>query len=488
MAETLRFAASVQLVYSIVLSFLAQYARLLHGERSDTFGKPVFQLARIAAVASALAAGLVFLFLSTTWDYSAILGIALVILTAVLIVESAARLGSRYFLPPSLRRTPAPLGGSVVLDLLDGSARGWHALVSELEALLGAKLSDLWILRFLRQAALPALLALALLAWLSTCLTAVPLGSRGVLVTMGRFAAEPLTPGLHVTMPWPLQQIAIVPTESVQEISLGFEQDLSGPLLWTEKHYDGEHNLLIDGGESVLVIDAPVQFRIANPVAYLQASSDPVIALRSLAERELIRLAQGHAGFDIMTQDRAAIATALREALQGDVDRLNLGLEVLFVGLKDVHPPVEVAPAYERVVSAEETEAATIDQAKAYTASQLPDAQAQAQRLVTEADAAATQRVDLATGEATSFSALVQARAESPALFGLRLRYDALSDGLAGPSKYIVGLSGNAKLGSFLNLRALGALAPGLSAPAQAQQAEQGTLPARTVPPEVTEH
>ncbi len=240
------------------------------------------------------------------------------------------------------------------------------------------------------------------------------------------------------------------------------------------------------GGESLLVIDVPVQFRISDPVAYLQASSDPVPALRSLAERELIRLTQGHAGFDIMTESRAAIAADLHATLQRDADRLGLGLEVLYIGLKDVHPPVEVAPAFEKVVSAEETEAATIDQAKAYTASQIPDAQAQAQRLTVEADADATQRVDLATGEATSFTALVTARAESSALFGTRLRYDALSEDLAGPAKFIVGLPGGAKLGSYLNLRALGGAGAGFAAPAS--QPGPPPLPARSVPPEVPEH
>lgn len=485
-APVLQTAAAELLIFAILLSFLVQYAQFLGDGSPKQFGRPVIQLSRLAAIATGLASMLLFLFLATGWDFGGYLGLISVAATLILIIESAARMCSRFFQPVSLRRTPGPLGRSALLDLLGGSSAGWRRVVAELEDLLGTKLSEIWILGFLRQAAGSALLGLALLGWLSTCLTAVPLGSRGVLETMGRFNATPLPPGLHLTLPWPVQKIDIVPTQSVQEVSLGFEQDLSGPLLWTERHYVGEHNLLIDGGESLLVIDAPVEFRIADPVAYLQASSDPVTALRSLAERELIRLTQGEAGFDIMTQNRPVIAARLKAAVQADADRLGLGIEIVFVGLKDVHPPVDVAPAYEKVVSAEESEAATIDQAKAYAASQIPDAQAQALRLTSEAAADATRRVDLATGEAASFAALVSARAESPALLGLRLRYDALRDSLPNAAKFVVGLSSPAKLGSFLNLRALGLSAGNASVPAP--QAEPPPLSARTLPAEVPEH
>ncbi len=95
--EMLRLAAPVLLVYAVVLSFLARYARLLADDRPASFGEPIIQLARLVALASGVAAALVFLFLSTGWDFSVAFGATLAIATVVLMAESTARLVSRFF-------------------------------------------------------------------------------------------------------------------------------------------------------------------------------------------------------------------------------------------------------------------------------------------------------------------------------------------------------------------------------------------------------
>ena len=48
----------------------------------------------------------------------------------------------------------------------------------------------------------------------------------------------------------------------------------------------------------------------------------------------------------------------------------------MFVGLKDVHPPVDVAAAFQEVVSAQEEKDQTIDLARASRARILPDVKA----------------------------------------------------------------------------------------------------------------
>ncbi|MEI9999292.1 MAG: protease modulator HflK [Verrucomicrobiota bacterium] len=253
--------------------------------------------------------------------------------------------------------------------------------------------------------------------------------------------------------PWPLQDVALVETDRVREISLGFEQDLAGPVLWTEPHYVGEQNLLVGDGESLLTIDVPIQYQVADPVAFLTATSDPAAALKSLAERRLVQAAQSRESFAIMTSGRTQIAAEIEQGLQEEADRHGLGLKILFVGLKDVHPPVDVAPAYEKVVSSQERKEAAIDLARAYEAQVLPDAQTDANRLISDAGAAATQRLDQATGEARRFTLLASAEQEAPELLRLRWRYDVLDQGLAGPGKFIVGLSGAQAPGTYLDFR-----------------------------------
>src|SRR5262249_37536672 len=129
----------------------------------------------------------------------------------------------------------APVGSSFLLELLVDVRTASTRLAHEFETLTGTQVTEVWILRFLRGIAMPVLLATLVVGWLSTSFMVVPLGDRGVQVAFGRYVGEPLPSGLHVSWPWPFGEIQIVQTERVREVSLGFEKDLSGPQLWTER-------------------------------------------------------------------------------------------------------------------------------------------------------------------------------------------------------------------------------------------------------------
>ena len=276
----------------------------------------------------------------------------------------------------------------------------------------------------------------------------------------GRYQPVPLSPGLHVTWPWPIEQLEIVETETIRQISIGFDKDLSGPVLWNEPHFEGEKNLLVGDGESLLTIDVPIFYRISDPVRYLETTTDAEQALLALANRKLIQVAGSRDSFQIMTEQRAEIARQLKESLQQEVDQLGLGLQIVFVGLKDVHPPVDVAPAYQAVVSAQEEKDRTIDLARASRAKVLPEAQAEANRIRVEQEAAYQKRVAAAKGEAARFSAIVQADRENSAVFRFRLKLDAIEQVLGKPNKTILAVPAQSKQELYLDLRDTNNLPP----------------------------
>jgi membrane protease subunit HflK len=116
----------------------------------------------------------------------------------------------------------------------------------------------------------------------------------------------------------------------------------------------------------------------------------------------LLRATAARDSFAVMTGDRAAVSVALRDQLQSAADGQGLGLEVVWVGLRDIHPPVEVTPAYQDVISAEEERQAFIEQGRAYAAETLPATRQQAHRLRVTAEAAARQRTALARSSSCS--------------------------------------------------------------------------------------
>ena len=456
----LQVAAVASLASGGMLYFLLHFANAIQARLKTSALDGLLYLTQIAFWAALSVAALLLVEVLTARDFSAWLGWPLIALTLALVAETLVRFGARFYQPAALRDVTTPAGRSLLLDAIFGHGKGWRSAVASFESLIGAKLTELWILQFVRQMAAPVILATVSVGWLSTCLTAIPAGSRGVRVVLGKYRPTSLAPGLHFTWPQPFEQVEIIPTEHVRNISLGFEKDLTRAVLWTEKHVEGEKNLLVGNGETLLTINVPILYRIADPVKFLETTTDPDEALANLAERKLIQLTGSRDSFAIMTAERAAIAAQLKKALQGEVNRLGFGLEILFVGLKDIHPPVDVAPAFQEVVSAEEQKESTIDTARADRADSLPTAQAQATRLRTTADAAYKQRVAQAEGEARRFELIGAAERANVALFRARVRLDTLQETLAKPVKVILGVPATYSQSFYLDLRNTGDLPP----------------------------
>jgi HflK protein len=378
--------------------------------------------------------------------------------TALLVVDASIRAGMAAFQPRAYRMDALPVGGSMVLEALFRRGNPWDVFVHYVETSFGVKVGDNWVAEFLRQAIEPLVLLGIILVWLSTCLTAVPTESHGVRMRWGRYVEPALEPGLYVTWPWPAEKIEIVPTERVEEIALGFEQDLGGPALWSEVHYRGEKNLLVGNGEELLSISVPIYYRIKDPLAYLKTTTHAREALVSLAYRQLLAVTEARDSFRVMTAERQEISRALKQSLQHEIDRLQLGLEIVFVGLKDIHPPVGVAPAFQDVVSAEEQKSALIYQADAYHFQTVAEAKQEAYRLQTEAEAMFQQRTALAEGESARFLLLAIEDAAHSNLFRTRLHLEAMEKALATTEKVVLTDTATTNEQFYLDLRSLGRL------------------------------
>ena len=454
----MRLTAVLFLVTGFALHFFQRYAGSVQAQNESTGLNGPVHLARLSFGMCLVIAATFLGFLYLGRDYGLQVGRGVVVVTAVLVIEAWIRAGLAAFQPRTLLPDLPPLGGSLILEVLLRRRNPLDALVHHVESSFGVKVGHGWVVQFLRQTIEPMILAGLVLPWISTCFTAVPTQSHGVRVRWGRYLAPALAPGLYVTWPWPAEKIAIIPTERIDEIHLGYAHDLGGPELWAQVHYEGEQNLLVGNGEELLSISVPIYYRIKDPLAYLETTTDSRQALTSLAYRQLLAVTEARDSFRMMTVDRQAISRALQESLQREVDRLHLGLEIVYVGLQGIHPPVAVAPAYQDVVSAEEEEQVYIHQADAYRLQTLAEAAQEANRLRTGADAMCKQRIALAEGESSRFVLLADADAANATLLRLRLRLEAMEESLANPSKLVLGRAATLNGQFYLDLRNSGAL------------------------------
>lgn len=361
----------------------------------------------------------------------AVLLAALAALT-VLLLESLAGQGLAFFHRTSPATAPArqqgssvpagadtadtpahALGRSLLLEALGSMRHPLDLAVERVQSGLGVRLDTSWIHHFLRRR-LSWIAAFGLLAlWLTTTHTVVPADSRGLRLRLGRIDGAALPPGLHRSLPWPFGRIELVATTRLRELNLGFEDDLGGAILWSRKHYEGERTLLVGDGAELLTINVPLHYRVADPLLLARCSPDPEALLRAVAESRLANLAVTRDAYRLMLGERAELAGRLHAEIQAELDALESGLELVWLGFKDIHPPVEVTPAYQEVVSALDERETRILEARAERASSLPAARQDATRRRIEAEAAGRERTLLAAADQGPVRSLAALPAET---------------------------------------------------------------------------
>src|SRR5205814_3059725 len=241
------------------------------------------------------------------------------------------------------------------------------------------------------------------------------------------------------------------PTRQIQAFVVGEapdpDQEKERTVLWTRPHFknrEGEGTempgmLVASRGQmartdtnekavpaNLLTVSIPFQYQITNlqQWVYRHANSDQL--LQELANREVVRYLVNVDMEEIMSSGRLAAAEEIRRRVQARANQENLGVNIVFVGLQDIHPPIgnkrtPVAAAFEQVVSALHERQTNILYSLAYEAEKIPTAQAEATNILAQARNAAVTRVALAEAEAARFTNQMAAYEASPSVYAQRL-------------------------------------------------------------------
>ncbi len=383
---------------------------------------------------------------------------ALAIWTGVLGAEQVIRALLELYRPRRPDESPpAPYESALTVRLFD-PASWWRAAAESVDYQFGFEFSRTQAARRIARALVPYLVVQAAVLYGWTCVTILGPDEEGVRERFGRPVAGPaghLGPGWHWTWPWPFETVRRAPARRVLHVSVGFEGDdeVLPELLWSRPHYRREDLFLSavrsgSGGAtssvapvSVLSINLPIEYRVTNVARYVYGAADPTAVLRAMVNRALTAELAGRDVWEVLGPGQAEFGQSLVGRIRRDVGRLDLGVEVTFVGLRGAHPPVEVAEAFEDVVAAIERREAAVLKAKGDVARIEADAAASARARRTAAEAARDRRVAVAAAEADRFRSRRKAAVASPLVYSGRAALDAVRAALARPRLYLVATS-----------------------------------------------
>ena len=284
----------------------------------------------------------------------------------------------------------------------------------------------------IRRIIVTVVVALALVIAAGSCFYTVDDKQQAVLTTFGR-VSDVTDAGLHFKLPFGIQKAEKVDVNVYQKIELGYST--TGEDVYTAKTNE---STMITGDYNIVNVDFFVEYKISDPVAYLYSSNDPEMILRNLIQSQ-VRNVVGSTSVDaVLTDGKENIQIQVKELVTQILQEYDIGLTLVDVRIQDSEPPTqEVIEAFKAVETAKQQAETVVNDATAYKNAQLPNAQAQADQQIRNAEYLKQARINEAIEQVAMFTAMYEEYALNPEITRSRMYYEAISEVLPGVKLYI---------------------------------------------------
>lgn len=276
--------------------------------------------------------------------------------------------------------------------------------------------------------------AVALLAIVSTCWYTVDEKQQAVVTTFGK-VTDVTDAGMHFKLPFGIQSVDKVDVNVYQKIELGYRSDYvtDGVYETVEKE-----SKMITGDYNIVNVDFFVEYKVSDPVKYLYNSQSPEVILKNLIQSQ-IRAVVGSATVDqVLTDGKTDIQIRVKELVSEILETYDIGLTLTDIKIQDSEPPTEtVNEAFKQVETAKQGAETAINQAKAYSNSKLPQAEAEADQLIRNAEYLKQNRINEAVKQVAKFEAMYDEYAKDPEITRIRMYYEMIEEALPGVVLYV---------------------------------------------------
>ena len=283
-----------------------------------------------------------------------------------------------------------------------------------------------------------------------TCFYTVDDKQQAVVTTFGK-VTDITDAGVHFKLPFGIQQVQKVDVNVYQQIELGYRSNYNG-------NYDllEEESTMITGDYNIVNVDFFVEYKISDPVAYLYSSNDPELILKNLIQSQ-VRNVVGSSSVDaVLTDGKEGIQMQVKDLVTAILSEYEIGLTLVDVKIQDSEPPTaEVIEAFKAVETAKQRAETVVNDAKAYQNAQLPQAQAQADKLIQNAEYLKQKRINEAHEQVAMFTAMYEEYARNPQITRSRMYYEAIQEILPDVKLYVNTSTGGDNMQMLLPLESL---------------------------------
>ena len=276
-------------------------------------------------------------------------------------------------------------------------------------------------------------IVVAVVVCLMTCFYTVDDKQQAVVTTFGA-VTDITTPGLHFKLPFGIQQVKKVDVNVYQKIELGYRTESTGVTVSLP-----EESTMITGDYNIVNVDFFVEYKISDPVKYLYSSNDPELILRNLIQSQVRNVVGSSTVDSVLTDGKENIQMQVKDLVTQILAEYDIGLTLVDVRIQDSDPPTQaVIEAFKAVETAKQQAEAVVNEAMAYKNAQIPNAEAEADKLLQDAEYQYTKRVNEAEEKVALFNAMFAEYQLNPDMTLSRMYYEAITEILPGVKLYII--------------------------------------------------
>ena len=280
---------------------------------------------------------------------------------------------------------------------------------------------------------IPVVILVIILALVGSSVYQLQEDQFAVITTFGRPSVV-TTSGLKFKIPV-IQKKDIV-SKNVQGFAIGYDPKTGNSI--------EDESVMISVDFNFVNVDFYVEYRVVDPVKYLYNSQDPVGILKMLCQSYIRDTIGLYNVDDVITTGKSEIQGAIKEKITARLEEEDLGLSLVNIAMQDAEPPTqEVQQAFKAVETSKQEAETAINNANKYANEELPAAEANADEIVQQAEAYKAARIAEANGQATRFQELYAEYSRYPEITRQRLFYEMVSDVFPGMKVVILGENGS---------------------------------------------
>lgn len=241
---------------------------------------------------------------------------------------------------------------------------------------------------------------------------------QAVVTTFGK-AKTVSEAGLQLKIPF-IQKVYKVDT-TIKAFSIGYDE-ITGQSIDTE-------SIMITKDFNFVNVDFYVEYKVSNPMKYLYASSDPATILKNIAQSHIRTIVGSYDVDSVITDGKYEIQSKIKETIIEQLLTQDIGLMLVNITIQDSEPPTEeVMEAFKSVETAKQGKETAINNANKYRNEKLPQAEAEVDKILQQAQSTKTKRINEAEAEVARFNEMYEEYMKYPLITKERMFYEAMED------------------------------------------------------------